>query len=110
MHRRFIYVLLVTLTVACRKHSTPVAESRSFYLGVTPWPADFTPDDITVAYNFINSHCDIVSHHFDEGIPYEETYTGSLIPQTLQNNISYRKHNTAAGKTILLSLNSPVNI
>ena len=43
-------------------------------MGVTPWPADFTSAEIDSAYQFINHHCDIVSHHFDEGIPYEDAY------------------------------------
>jgi len=48
----------------CKKESSQ--PTRSFYLGVTPWPADFTAGEVDAAYRFINSHCDMVSHHFDK--------------------------------------------
>lgn len=82
---------------------------RAFYMGMTPWPADFTPQGLGDAYGFINALCDIVSHHFDEGIPYEEAYRGLPMPAKLQGNIQYRQNSTATGKTILLSV-APLDI
>lgn len=72
-------------------------------MAVTPWPSDFTQQAVDDAYNFINQHCDMVSHHFDEGIPYEEAYKNLPWPQQLQNDIAYRKLKTA-GKKIFLSV------
>ena len=72
-------------------------------MGVTPWPADFTDAELTKAYDFINQHCDLVSHHFDEGIPYEEAYKNLPWPSRLSNEILLRKTKLAAGKTIFLS-------
>jgi hypothetical protein len=59
---------LIFSSIACKKN-TPGAETRSFYMGVTPWQADFTEAEVNNSYDFINNHCDIVSHHFDDGIP-----------------------------------------
>lgn len=73
-------------------------------MAVTPWPADFTQQAIDDAYNFINQHCDMVSHHFDEGIPYEEGYKNLPWPQQLQNDVALRRSRTAAGKKIFLSV------
>jgi hypothetical protein len=39
---------------------------------------------LDTAYNFINQHCDIVSHHFDDGIPYDEAYKQQPMPTALQ--------------------------
>lgn len=96
----FVAAVLLLLT-GCKKN-TPES-TRSFYLGVTPWPADFTAAEVDAAYNFINTHCDIVSHHFDEGIPYEEAYNNSNWPAGLLADIHSRKIKTGTGKKILLS-------
>ncbi|HVM87630.1 MAG TPA: hypothetical protein VMT76_05545 [Puia sp.] len=91
------------LLANCKKSSTQQA-GRSFYMGVTPWPADFTDAELDTAYAFINNHCDIVSHHFDDGIPYEEAYSGNDMPNGLIQDVQVRKSKTAAGKKILLSV------
>lgn len=84
-------------------------DTRNFYMGVTPWPADFTVAEVTNSYNFINNHCDIVSHHFDDGIPYQEAFLKQPMPVIFQEEISFRKNNTAPGKKIFLSI-APLNL
>lgn len=78
-------------------------------MGVTPWPADFTSAEIDSAYQFINHHCDIVSHHFDDGVPYEEAYNNQPMPTELQQEVQNRISRTAVGKKILLSV-APLNL
>ena len=75
-------------------------------MGVSPWPADFTIEEVDNAYNFINNNCDIVSHHFDDGIPYEEAFTNKPMPSRFQQEIQNRKIKTAAGKKIFLSVSA----
>jgi hypothetical protein len=100
----FFSLILLLPFLACKKKSEPSpAAKRSFYMGVTPWPADFTVEEVDAAYSFINTYCDMVSHHFDEGIPYEEAYNGSNWPDGLLQDIHNRKIKTATGKKILLS-------
>ena len=79
---------------------------RKFYMGVTPWPANFSFSDLDVAYDFINNHCDIVSHHFDEGIPYEEAFHNQTMPLEIQQQITYRNLKTNDNKKILLSVSA----
>ena len=88
---------------ACRKNKTTDLR-RSFYMGTTPWPADFTISEVDTAYNFINNHCDIVSHHFDDGIPYDEAFHNQPMPQAFQQEVQTRKTKTSAGKKIFLSV------
>jgi hypothetical protein len=98
-----ILLLFFLFTInACSKKSQE-EPSRTFFMGVTPWPADFTAGEVDNAYSFINNHCDLVSHHFDEGIPYEEAYNNKGWPAALVADINTRKTKTAAGKKILLS-------
>jgi hypothetical protein len=100
-----IAVFLAAGFMACKKKSTPAA-TRSFYMGTTPWPADFTINEVDTAYKFINDHCDIVSHHFDEGIPYEEAFYNSTMPAVLIQDVAVRKAKTTAGKKIFLSVSA----
>lgn len=101
---RTIGCMLLLSMAACKKTNDNKGETRSFYMGNTPWPANFTAADVQDAYRFINDHCDMVSHHFDEGIPYEEAYRGLPMPDSLRFAVQYRKTSTAGGKKILLSV------
>lgn len=96
------FILIGIGIFGCTKKET-TEQGRSFYMAVTPWPGDFTQDAVDDAYNFISQHCDMVSHHFDEGIPYEEAYKNLPWPQQLQNDVNYRKTKTL-GKTVFLSV------
>ncbi|MEO6668835.1 MAG: hypothetical protein ABIN36_05125 [Ferruginibacter sp.] len=98
-----INLLLLLCCLSCSKKVNQ-AESRNFFMGVTPWPAAYSTLAQDEAYAFINDHCDIVSHHFDEGIPYEEAYNNVAMPVRLQQELQTRKTKTAAGKNVLLSV------
>lgn len=100
--------ILIIAFAGCRKKHTD-DPTRSFLMAVTPWPADFTMEGLEDSYAFINDHCDMVSHHFDEGIPYEEAYHGLVWPQELLNDVANRKTRTAPGKKIFLSV-APLNL
>jgi hypothetical protein len=97
--------LILTAFSFCTKKEKPV-EYRSFYMGVTPWPADFTVEEVQTAYRFIDQHCDIASQHIDDGIPYEEFYSTLPLPLDFENDINYRVNNTPAGKKIFLSVSA----
>lgn len=98
-------ISILLLTPGCKK-TKDAPQARTFYMGVTPWPADFTVNEVDSAYRFINDHCDIVSHHFDDGIPYEELYYNRPLPANLLQDVQTRKTKTAAGKKIFLSISA----
>ncbi|MBN1463351.1 MAG: hypothetical protein JXQ69_03255 [Paludibacteraceae bacterium] len=85
------------------KEPQPLAK-RSFYMGTTPWPGDLTVSEVDKTYQFINTYCDIVSHHFDEGIPYEEAYSNTTMPSKLLEDVAFRKEKTATNKKVFLSV------
>jgi hypothetical protein len=90
------------LLAACKKTST--IPSRSFFMGTTPWPADFTEQELNNSYRFINDNCVMVSHHFDEGIPYEEAFANNNSwPAKLQQDLATRLQKLAVGKKVLIS-------
>lgn len=102
----FLLCLLAIGSCCGCKKSSPAADTRSFYMGVTPWPGNFTAAEVDTAYQFINNSCDIVSHHFDDGIPYEEFYRQQSLPTAFLQDVQYRKTRTAAGKKIFLSVSA----
>ena len=78
-------------------------------MGVTPWPPDFTSTGDNLAYDFINNHCDFVSHHFDDGIPWEEIYSNLPLPKKLTDDVAKRKQKTHTDKKVLVSV-APLKI
>lgn len=97
--------LFMLLFSSCKK-KTETPPERHFYMGVTPWPADFTAAAVNDAYSFINQHCDLVSQHFDNGIPYQEAFENTGWPQALVDDVNTALAKTAPGKTILLSVSA----
>ncbi len=106
------YIILINflLLSACGGGSsdpgTPSAETRSFYMGFTPWPYDSTLDAVNITYQKIQQHGDIVHHQIMQGIPWDEAFNSTAYPAHLENELSARLNQTVAGKTILLSIDS----
>ena len=105
MRHLFIAICCIYLITGCTKKQSDT-NTRSFYMGVTPWPADCTFDEINNAYNFINNQCDIVSHHFDDGIPYEEAFTNQPFPAAFLQDVLTGKTKTNPGIKIFLSVSA----
>ncbi len=107
MKKLFVLGSLLIFFAGCRKKTA--ADTRSFYMGVTPWPADFTEAELENAYAFISANCDMVSHHFDDGVPWEEAWQQGAMPVQFRQELSLRIAKTAPGKKILLSV-APLNL
>lgn len=107
--QKLLAILFFLIFISCSKDDEStivIPETRSFYMGITPWPADLNTTEINKTYSFINNSCDIISHHFDEGIPYEEAFNNAAMPIELINNVLFRKNNTPSSKKILLSVSA----
>ncbi len=85
--RRIAFLLVViTYLVGCGGSSpagttdttpppTPL-ETRSFYMGFTPWPYDATQAAIDDVNQRIQDSGDIVAHHIIVGVPWQEALQG----------------------------------
>lgn len=49
---------------------------RTFYMGMTPWPYDFTPEAQRYTYLRLAEHTDMILHHLDSGVPWPEALAG----------------------------------
>jgi hypothetical protein len=106
----FITILLIIL-IGCSKNNDDnitilPKEKRTFYMGTTPWPADLTIEEVNKTYDFINNNCDIVAHHFDEGIPFEEAFSNITMPNSLVDNVNFRIQKTTTSKKVFLSVSA----
>ena len=103
---QLLWLCLLAALLSCSKKENTPEVSRSFYMAVTPWPADFTAAELDTSYAFVKDHCDMVSQHFDDGIPYEEAYNNLPMPVDFQQDAQVRKTKTASGKKIFLSVSA----
>jgi hypothetical protein len=99
----FVVLGFLAAIYACRKDQLQ-GPTRSFYMGTTPWPPDFTKRGYDLAYDFIEKDCDLISHHFDDGVPWEEAYSHLPMPSALMEDVDRRIKKTPAGKKVLLSV------
>ena len=82
-----VAVCAVLILAGCAQPTQPVdepqPETRPFYLGFTPWPYRSDSDymEIVYTYDLVQEYGDIVTHHFQQGIPYPEAYAMRSDPQ-----------------------------
>lgn len=102
MKKVLVILLLIFGANACKKKAF-VQDTRSFYMAVTPWPPDFTKIGEQKAYDFINSKCDMVCFHFDDGVPWQEALDNAAWPKNVQENITIKLQKNK-GRAVFLSL------
>lgn len=88
---------------------TPVAATRNFLMGFSPWPWDATQAAVDWTFEKINEHGDIISQHLEEGVPWPEALSGASFSTNFQNLLQDRKNRAVSGKKVLLQLN-PMDI
>jgi len=98
---------VAVMTTCCPTIAQPpsVPETRPFFMGFTPWPADLTLDGFLTAQNFAHQHGDIVSVMFIGGVPWPESFDGKPFSADVENNLRYRP---PSGTRLFLSI-CPLN-
>jgi hypothetical protein len=102
----YLILFFILTALSCSREHPEETKTRTFYMGTTPFPADISLAEVDKSYNFINQHCDIISQHINDGIPYEEFYAGLTLPQAFVDDMNFRKYKTPIGKKIFLSVGS----
>ena len=70
--------------------NVPGDGSRHFRMGFTPFPYDYTSDAVAFTNANVNYHSDIVAHHFDNGIPWDESLDDSKMPGNINLDLGSR--------------------
>lgn len=110
---RLIYLAAFVSCIAL--HLTPIltfadengSQERAFYMGFTPFPYDFSIEAVVETNENIREHGDIVSLHFDGGVPWTEALDDKPYHPKLMEDWN-NKRNAAKGKKRLISV-TPLN-
>lgn len=118
---RYLIVLILLISFSCsntsessnHQDSTP-ENSRTFYMGFSPWPYRTEGDyaEVLYLYNLIQSHGDIVAHHYQQGVPWAEAYAMkdnpqlSSLPAEVTGEFDLRSGLTDTVQRIYLSVDS----
>ncbi len=114
MHRNslriiFAAFLLFTFTPSngASEESSVTNLKRSFLMGFTPFPWDFSIEAVVETNQAIREHGDIVSLHFDGGVPWPEALEDRPFHPKMQEDWK-GKRDVAKGKKVFLSV-TPIN-
>ena len=86
----------------------PPGSTRSFAMGFTPWPYDATTTAVDFVYNEIDTQGDIIAHHLDGGIPWQEAHDNVPYPAAVEAELNTRLAKTPVGERVYLAI-SPFN-
>lgn len=100
--------LQAVLLFSCGRDGGMDNETRSFLMGFSPWLYDATAEAQNWVYEKIGSDGDIISHHFEEGIPWQESSDGAAFPGPFQEEIDSRIRRRLSGQKAVLQI-SPLN-
>lgn len=101
-----VFGLVIIFCLSCSKDDDPA--TRSFYMGFTPFPYEVSLEAVNYVYGKLQTDADIVNHHFDNGVPWNEALNGLPFHQHLVDDWNYRKSKMGADQKIYLSV-SPLN-
>ena len=100
------YFLLLLALLACNKDDD--SQTRGFYIGFTPFPYAISEESIIYTYERIEADGDIINHHFDNGVPWEEALHDLPFHQNIMADWNFRKARTVEAHKIYLSV-TPLN-
>ena len=99
------FPLIVAFALACFGCSQEQdVKTRSFYLGFTPFPYDISEEAVNYVYDKIETEADIINHHFDNGVPWQEALTGAPFSQAVIDDWNFRKTHTSASLKVYLMI------
>ncbi|MEZ5331240.1 MAG: hypothetical protein R2991_04130 [Thermoanaerobaculia bacterium] len=99
--RTRILALFAVLAVAL---APAQGSERPFRLGFTPYPPDVTDEAIAWTYAGISTTADLIAHHFDNGVPWEEALRGLPYPRLVADEIARRLASTPDGMPVYLAV------
>lgn len=116
---RFISAILIatiTFSLSCSRKEETVDPlglaaliSRCYYLGLTPFPYDLSSvDKIEYVYDRIRTDADLMVHHFDNGIPWDQALAGTPYPSKVTDDWYFRKSHTPASHKLYVAV-TPIN-
>jgi hypothetical protein len=101
-----IFISIAAMLLACDKEDHE--QTRSYYMGFTPVPYESSVDAASYTYRALSENADIVSHKFNNGVPWPEALAGENFSDEIMNDWTFRKNQTTASQKIYISVD-PIN-
>ncbi|MBN2079510.1 MAG: hypothetical protein JW838_11135 [Spirochaetes bacterium] len=108
-----IVIILVTLSLvpSCKGEGGDIPllpalfSGRSYHMGFTPFPSEAGSfPAMEFIYDAIGDNADLVAHHFDNGIPWDESLSGDPYPSNIQFDWDYRRTHTPAKHKVYVAV------
>lgn len=106
---RWITLLFVIMTGGVIASQTDTSEeTRHFYLGFTPFPYEVSMEAVRYVYDRITENADLIVHHFDNGVPWNEALKGEPYADEILSDWNLRLSLTPPDHRMLLTV-TPIN-
>lgn len=99
---------LLALALAIAAGPSAAQSPHRTAMGFTPWPVDFNEAGLRRTYRFIHAHANMVAHHFDGGVPWDEALAGEALPGHLQRDWATRRGSTPRSFKVFVAV-TPLN-
>lgn len=108
-----IFLFLVVL-LSCSKDDNPnpnpdpETQTRSFFMGFTAFPYDYSIEASIDTYEEVAANSDIFLNHLDHGVPWDESFNDLPFPEEVQATLEVTKSGLSANTKVLLTA-TPTN-
>lgn len=116
LKKHVVILLFSVIAIGCSSDDnqtapgTPAVNTRSFSMGFTPFPYDITQAAVDDVYSKIASDADMITHHFDNGIPWNDAFADSYpYDNHIMDDWSQRLINTPANHKVYVAI-TPIGI
>ena len=96
-------ILFLAINQVVKSHES--TDSRSFYLGFTYQPYDWSEHAFEETYSFIDKNSDMIFHYFDDGIPWEEAFSGTKYHHSVESELNKRIDHISKNQKVTLGIN-----
>ncbi|MEN8908374.1 MAG: hypothetical protein ABF289_20655 [Clostridiales bacterium] len=115
-NRKLVMLILITISVLLYfnfgfeddKKQDKKVDKRSFLMGLSMFPYDYTQKSIKDTKDFVDNNADAVTIPIENGIPWEEASENKPFPEAINEHIDSVVKNIPKNKEIILNL-SPFN-
>ena len=97
----FLYFFSMTQMVGAQDRNP----HRSFYLGFTYQPYDWSDVAFENTYEFIDKNSDIIFHYLDDGIPWGEAFSDSDYHPDVESQLAKRLANKRKNQKVAIGVN-----
>jgi hypothetical protein len=105
--KKIILIACLLPIFACEK-ATEATMTRPFYLSFTPFPYEISTQAIDFSYDRISKDADMITHSFDEGIPWIEALNNQPFSKKIQDDWTNRLSKTPKNHKIFVQ-QSPIS-